>query len=220
MEKSNLLLLIFIGMIFCSCQPKINLKSDEHLSDTFSKGELNEMEKMIGYVDEMVLSKTGKQDINQAYHQYLNELNKHIQDSSKFLVLFKEEEKYEFLESLDSTVFNEFFRLDSHIRMTRYKDTVYRDLENYKHLNLQPGGRYLEYLKKVGETDAFYESVTESTEIAGDLSPAIAVYFPEQHEEFNFTVPKNRLWAAVYLLRIEEHHDKKMERYLKWQENQ
>ena len=81
-------------------------------------------------------------------------------------------------------------------------------------MDLSRSGRYVDYLEKIGGEDAYYKSVKESLEAAGAFTASIAASFLKIHNELDFTIPKNRLWAAIYILRIEEHHDKKMERYL------
>ncbi len=212
--KKNALIISIISIVMISCQDEIDLRSDKYISDIFTKKEIKEIEKMISYVDNMVLSNTETKDIDHAYHMFLDKIDRTIQDSSRFLVPFEEEKKYQFLENLDPIVFKEFWNMSDHLKMARYKDTIYRDLENYKSLDISPVGRYVEYLKKVGEKDEFYISLGEQIELAGDLPAANALWFPKNHRKFDFTIHKNRLWVVVYILRIEEHHDKKMERYL------
>jgi hypothetical protein len=214
MRKAKLILLIIITITLFSFQSKVNLQSDKHLNEIFSKSEIKEIEKMVSYVDSMVLKNTGTEDINQAYHQFLEKLNRTIQDSSKFLVPFEEEKKYQFLESLDSTVFNDFWQMGNFVKMSMYKNTIYRDLCGYKYLDMHPFGRYMEYLEKLGKEDDFYKSLKENIEMSGDIPVTMSIWFPMNHQQFDFNLPKNRLWATVYILRIEEHHDKKMERYL------
>ena len=215
MLKIRFFQFIVIGILIFSCQKQSILKSDKILNEIFSKSEIIEIEKMIKYVDDYVIESTKNKDINQAYHLFLDKLNQTIQDSSRFLVPFKEEEKYEFLESLDSLTFNEFWRMRSQVKTARYKDSIYKDLEGFKSLNLRPYGRYRVYLEKIGSEDEFYKLLKESLDVAGDLPTSTAIWFPMNNKEFDFTIPKNRLWVAIYILRIEEHHDKKMERYLK-----
>jgi hypothetical protein len=214
MRNTKLILLIIIAIPLFSFQWKVNLQSDKQLNGIFSKSEIKEIEKMVSYVDSMVLKNTNTADINEAYHRFLEKLNQTIQDSSKFLVPFEEEKKYQFLESLDSTVFNDFWQMGNFVKISRYKGTIYRDLDGYKHLNLHPFGRYMAYLEKVGKEDDFYKSLKENIEISGDIPVSMSIWVPANHQKFDFNLPKNRLWVTVYILRIEEHHDKKMERYL------
>ena len=214
MNKVKFALLIFIGLTIFSCQKRFNLQSDKKLNEIFTKSEIIEIEKMIIYVDDRVIEKTGNKDIEQAYHQLLDKINQTMQESSNFLVPFEEEEKYKFLESLDTSVFNEFWYMGNHMRSAIYKDSIYENLDNYKHLELGHRGKYSDYLEKIGENDAYYQSVKEILDFAAGLTPSIVAPFLKIHSEFDFTIPKNRLWAAVFILSIEEPHDKKMERYL------
>ena len=215
MRKIKFTLLAIIGLTLLSCQSKFDLKSDKHLTEIFSNNELVEIEKMISFVDSRVVELTGNRDINEAYHQLFDKIDKTMQDSSKFLVPFKDEEKYLFLESLDTTVFSEFWYMGNHIRKAVYKDSIYQDLDNYSYLDLKHSGRYSDYLEKIGENDAYYQSVKQTLDFAAGLAPSIVASFLKAHNEFDFTIPKNRLWATVFMLAIEEPHDKKMERYLK-----
>ncbi len=213
MRKIKIALLFIIGVTLISCQPKFDLKADRHLAEVFTNSELAEIEKMISYVDDRVVELTNNRDIDEAYHQLLSKIDVTMQDSSKFLVPFEEEQKYEFLHSLDTTVFNEFWTI-GRVRKAVYQDSIYENLDNYKTLDISGSGRYVDYLERVGEDDAYYKSVKETLEAAGGLTPSIVASFLTMHNELDFTIPKNRLWATVFILRIEEHHDKKMVRYL------
>ena len=213
MRKIKIALLFIIGVTLISCQPKFDLKADRHLAEVFTNSELAEIEKMISYVDDRVVELTNNRDINEAYHQLLSKIDVTMQDSSKFLVPFEEEQKYEFLQSLDTTVFNEFWTI-GRVRRAVYQGSIYENLDNYKTLDISGSGRYADYLERVGEDDAYYKSVKETLEAAGGLTPSIVASFLTMHNELDFTIPKNRLWATVFILRIEEHHNKKMVRYL------
>lgn len=219
MRKVKFALIIILGFTLMSCQSKLDLKSDKHLNEVFTDREIAEIEKMISYVDDMVVEQTGNRDVNEGYHQFLDKQLQSIEDGSSYLMPFEEEEKYRFLESLDSTVFNEFWYMGNHIRYAKYKDSVYQDLDNYKYLDIKYRSKYRDYLEKIGENDAYYQSVKETFDLAGGLAPDIVVRFLNMQSEFDFTIPKNRLWATVFLLAIEESNDKKMERYLN-QKNQ
>ncbi|MGD9929414.1 MAG: hypothetical protein AB7U05_05310 [Mangrovibacterium sp.] len=207
-------LLLTLTLIMFSCQDRLDLTTDKLLTEAFTKNEINSLESMVDYVDKMVLAKTNEADINEAYHQFFELMSQMIKDSSKFLVPFSEKDKYDFLEKMDTTAYNDIWRISTNVKMVKFQDTIYRDLENFKALKLRPVGNYMDYLKKLGDTDEFFKSLHESIEVAGDLPASIAVYFPDNHNKFDFNIPKNRLWATIYILRIEEPVDMKMERYL------
>lgn len=197
-----------------SCQNKVGLETDNLLNETFNKSEIKDLETMVIYVDKMVKEKTKENDIDRAYHLFFEKMSKVIKDSSTLMVPFPENVKYEFLEKMDTSVFNAIWHMSTRTREGRYQDTIYRDLENIKTLKLKPVGGYINYLEKLGETDEFFGLLHKKIYSAGDMSTGIAVYFPSNHEKFDFNIPKNRLWAAIYILRIEEPFEMKMKRYL------
>lgn len=205
-------LLILIGFTIFSCQSRINLESDKDLHEVFTASEVKEIEKMIHYVDDRVIELTGNKEIEQAYHQLIDKLLHPINDGSEFLVPFEEEEKYKFLESLDSTLFNEFWTVGQ-VRKAMYQDSIYE--EGYQFLELNVSGKYVaDYLETIAKFDEYYKSEKEIIKMAGGLAPTTKAWFLKNHTEFDFTIPKNRLWATVFILTIEEPHDIKMERYL------
>ena len=73
----------------------------------------------------------------------------------------------------------------------------------------------MDYLEKIGKDDPFFKKVREDYENIGNLSASLYPLFPKGHSNFDFNIPKNRLWATIYLLRIEEPIEKKLDRYKK-----
>lgn len=218
MRKIAFILLCIIGFTLLSCQSKLDLKSDKQLTEIFTDSELKDIEKMISYVDDMVVEETGNRDINEAYHQLLDKMDESMKTVGLF-VPFEEEEKYQFFESLDSTFFNEIWYMGNRLRYAKYKDSTYHDLDNYKYLGLRISGKYVDYLEKIGEEDKNICYFKEDIKLAGGISPAAVARFLYKRKDFDFTIPKHRLWVTVFILSIEEPHDKKMERYLNQKES-
>ncbi|WP_419211918.1 hypothetical protein ACNR9Q_14375 [Maribacter sp. X9] len=192
-------------------QKKIDLTSDESLTKIFNQTEIKGLESMVRYVDNMVLNRKNETDINKAYHLFFEE----IAQSKEYIVPFEEIEKYKFLENLDSIQFATIWNFAYHIDMISTGDTIYRNLDNFKMLNIKPYSKYMDYLKVIGKDDAYFKSLQQEFEGAGNLMQDSAEWFPKNHTKFDFNIPKNRLWAAVYLLRREETTEMKLDRYLK-----
>lgn len=213
MRKIKIALFIIIGCTLFSCQKRYSLQQDKQLNEIFTDNEVSEIEKMIHYVDDRVVEETGNKDIDQAYHQFLDTLlhSMYGDRDPTYLAPFEEEEKYKFLKSLDTAVFNEFWDI-RRARKAVYQDSVYE--HGYQSIDLNHRGRYSDYLEKIGEHDAYYQSMKRTLDFAAGLSPTIVAWFLKMHSDFDFTIPKNRLWAAVFILSMEEPHNKKMERYL------
>jgi len=214
MKSLKFIILFVIGILCFSCQSEVNLKSDKYISEIFTTEEIKEIERMVNYVDDCVIEKTGETEINAAYHQYLDSMKLALKGNGELIVLCDDVLKFQFIESLDSIVFSEFWRFKSP-NTIRYQDSIYKDFDGYRVLNLQCFGRYVKYLEKVAPNDEFFHNFVEVLPYAGGIPASLMIGFPEMHEKFDFTIPKNRLFVVVFLLRIGESTDKKMERLLK-----
>lgn len=214
MKNLKAILTLILISVMISCQNQPNLKKDKLLNEFFNKNEILELESMVSFVDKLVLERTKETDINKAYHLFFEDMSRKMSDSSFHIVAFPENVRYEFLENMDTIVFHEIWDMSTHLQYAGYKGTIYRDLENFKQLSLNPTGRYVEYMKALGETDDFFESLHNRIVVAGDLPVGIMAWFRANHNKFDFNVPKNRLWASIYILRLEEPFGMKLERYL------
>ena len=209
--KKLILPVFAVLALFQSCTPtKNHIVPDEIAKEIFSPAELKGIEEMIIYVDRQVSEITKETEINKSYHAYFNELSFDV-----FPALVKDTAKFKFLETIDEEAFSTIWRMDHHTEMVKTKDTVLTDLHGYQSLELNPLGKYLNYLKELGKTDKHYSEIYKSIEIAGDLSPSTVAWFREHHQELDFTRFKDRLWATVILLRMGDPLEEKVERYLK-----
>ena len=202
--------------IMQSCTPTSkNLVADETAKKIFNTTELKGIEKTISFVDSIILDNTNATDINQGYHAYFDKLKPYILEGKIYPALVKDTVKFKFLETLDEEAFAAIWRMADYLKMVKYNDTILTDLHGFKSLTLNNQGKYMIYLKETGKSDNWYAELYKSMEIAGDISPSFSTWFPMHHQDFDFTLFKNRLWAAVLLLRMGDTFDESVERYLK-----
>ena len=123
-------------------------------------------------------------------------------------------EKYEFLESLDKSAFDAIFIMDNSMERVKYKDTILTNLENIKSLSMNIGGKYIKYIEKLAENNKYFKSFHDQLITVGDMSASFVTSFPLNHKEIDFNKLEYRLLASVYILRIEENINDKIERYL------
>jgi hypothetical protein len=210
-------ILAFLLLFTCCNQPKNELIVDETAKEIFSATELEEIKKVIFYVDSTVLDITSAEDINRAYHIYFDTLLSKMKNGEDIIGLVKDTVKYKFLENLNKESFEAVWRMSEKARMVKYKDTLLSDLKGYKTLEINMIGKYLDYLNSTGKTDSVYAQIVNSIQIAGDIPPSTFGWFLTNHDDFDFTNFKNRLWATVFLLRIEDPMEEKIERALRKQ---
>ena len=202
--------------MFQSCVPTSNdLIPDETAKEIFNPSELKGIEQMIKYIDNEISENTNVTDINQSYHTYFDKLESYVSNGKMFPSLLKDTTKFKFLETIDKEAFSAIWKMDDYVKMVKYRDTTLTDLYGFKSLELNHQGKYLKYLKEIGESDNKYAELYKSIEIAGDISPSTVGWFPAHHKEFDFASFKDRLWATVFLLRMGDTLEEKVERYLK-----
>jgi hypothetical protein len=212
----NVLILIFAVLISMQCfaQGNKKLKVDETAKMIFTSTELKGIKEMIQFVDDAVTDSTNAADINQAYHTYFENYKSYV-DNGFLPALLKDSLKFEYLETIDKTAFDAIWRIDDSVRKIRYKDSILTDVHGFINLDVNLDGKYLTYLKEIGKIDSFYEHLYNNFEIAGDFGSGIYIWVPTHHQEFDFTLFKDRLWATVFLLWLGDPFEEKVERYLK-----
>jgi hypothetical protein len=192
------------------CQEKLDLRGDESISKTFSEKEIEGLESMVGYVDNLVIKTKNEPNIDNAYHLFFEK----IAQSTEYDVPFEETEKYQFLKSLDSVQFSAVWRFDSHMDMLTIRDTVYRNLDNFPQLVIKPFSKYMDYLEEIGKEDPYFQGIHKNFKNVGGFSAADFGLFLRNHSVFDFTIQKNRLWAVIFSLGMEENYELKLDRYL------
>ncbi|SHI57612.1 hypothetical protein [Pseudozobellia thermophila] len=220
MKTGAFFLLLLLAVPQGFCQKGIDLGGDKLLIEIFNPSQIQGLESIVRYVDHRVLEGRDTADANEAYHLFLEEMALFNDKAAKppgDKVPFQEEEKYKFLEAVDASLFNAVWKFEDHSGVLRYKDTVYRNLKNFKSLKLRPFGKYMDYMGEIGKNDPYFLSLRKQMGDVGNLSAGSAYGFVKNHANFDFNVPKNRLWAAIYLISIEEDYETKLDRYFKAQ---
>ncbi|WP_320017778.1 hypothetical protein [Labilibaculum manganireducens] len=200
---------LFILLVLVSCQSttknRLVMSSDQLLMETFSVKQIESLQSIVAYVDDMVLSKTKTENIEEAYHEYFDSLSKQLEngitkDGFKLNAPFKEQEKYQFLKNIDKDVFNGIWVLVAESKVLSASKIA--SLDQMKDLELSTSGLYMDYLNKLGVTDNRYKDLYDLIQSTGGMvGPST---FMSVHEGFDFGVVKNRLWAAIYLLNLKD----------------
>ncbi|MFA9372192.1 MAG: hypothetical protein ACERIH_10825 [Labilibaculum antarcticum] len=200
---------LLLLLVLFSCQSNIrnslDLSSDQLLTETFNSKQIESLSTIITYVDSMVLSKTKNENIEEAYHECFDSLSNQLgdgftKDGFKLNGPFKEKEKYQLLKSIDKDVFNGIWVLVVDNQAIRAENMA--GLDQIKDLELNTLGLYMDYLNKLGKTDKRYKDLHDFIQsTGGSMGPST---FIQIHEEFDFGIVKNRLWAAIYMLNLKD----------------
>jgi len=214
MKNLIILPIILLTMVQIYCQKKFDVKSDENILEIFSIQEIKDLNSIVEYVDNRVLSVSNKESLDEAYHDYFGKMSGLFEKDSVFPVHFDEIEKHKFFGNLNKSTFDAIFRMTTYREKVRYKDTILTNPDNMKILKFNSTGRYMEYLEKVGQSDKKFKEIHKIIEISGDIPMTVNMWVSDNHEDFDFEIIKNRLWAAISMLRFEGRSDDKIKRFL------
>lgn len=209
----NIKILILLLTVFYSCTNSgINLKDDKALTSVYSSDEIKEIEKMVNYVDERILSITGNENINQAYKIFWQSFTK-MNAAEDLQSPFKDDEKYAFLESLDKKTLESFFVFDTCYSKVKYQDSIYTNLCGVKHLEFSYNGKFMSYLYETGKSNQDFKELHSLLEAAGDISATQYQGFGHYYDNIDINSTNWRLLSTFYILMIEEEIDVKLKRH-------
>lgn len=189
----------------------VDLFSDKDLCQIFNVNEIESLASMVDFADSAVVAITNNKNRADAYHDFFEAYGKGLNETSKKIRPFKEKEKYIFLENMDKDAFDAIWRFDTHIDRLKYKDTILTNVDYITFLSINPFGRYMKYLMQIGKKDHRYKDLHDTILAQGDLSTSSGLW--TIHDEFDFGKVENRIFAAIYILKIEDSFETKLDRY-------
>ncbi|WP_066629033.1 hypothetical protein [Labilibacter marinus] len=224
MKRIILLLAIILTYSCTNNSASFSLKEDVVLNDYYTQKEIVTLEELIRYADDAMLKVTGEKDIVTAYRSYFatysaawNEKNGRMDSKPPI----PEQEKYAFLKSLNPDVIGSIWRFNQSHKLIYDKrsDTTFVNFTGITTLDEVMYGSFTEYLKELGEGDEYYKEYSKSLEQMGALPAAIAIYYARNNRKFDLEVPHNRLFAAIFVIGIEDNIYTKLDRYYETTKN-
>ena len=184
----------------CSKTNKFELKSRE-IEKFFSMKEINELNRIVAFVDSIVLSNSPYSDVNNSYWYYLDSLAEFgFSLGRSHWLEIEPETKYDFLNKIDSVVFNKIWLTyyDLPYRLRIHGETITGTLP--VSIDLNPQGVFALYIKELGNRNEFYNNFYVNCYEAGGLSPTANANFFSNNNKFDFNNSNNRLFVAVLIL--------------------
>lgn len=211
MKKLIQSILIVACFFWTSCTQSYPTKA---LIKTFNEVQLRDMERIVNYMDSLVVHHHPNLVKSTAYHTFFDSLKINFlePDSVDKWIAIDEIIKYDFLYSLDSSTFQAIW-VDNSPLMVRARDTMIENPPNYHSLDINNQGKVMDYLKQLGKKSKYFKSVHESIEACGAICPTLFAGMFYKHDNLDFKKIDDRLWAAIFYLSIEESIEQKIERY-------
>lgn len=197
---------LFCFLIIASCSKKElptykEMKSDKLMTDSFNDSELKDLAKIVDFFENEIcenFNEGDKSDIKRCYDKFnVKDTIASSQGSHlKFIDIKLQRKMYK---KIDSATLYSIWR---HGRC--YPDT----LKISENLGLRAwDGKYVEFIKKVGEKEEFFKNYAESLYISNGLGPGQIFELTMFYKTFNISDIKVRLLYAIQYLTINENLD-------------
>ena len=180
----------------------------------FTEQQRIELFKIVSFIDSIVLAQYRFAEIDKAYQYCYDSICKLSDSSHEEYTVNDGEERENFIFSLDTILFNKIWSKQIPIRV-KTRDTTLHYPENFYSIDLNPNGEYVKLLDNLGKSNRYYKKVHEGIISSGTFSPVFYAGFFNHEYSFDFKSISDRLFFSIALLTLDEHIEKKVERYLK-----
>jgi len=215
--KKTLLLFGFVLLVISCSKNSIRdrIKNDSTVNKVFNTNEIYSLIKIVEFVDSIVISETPDLSIDSSFHYFLDSIKTKALTLGFITEAIDQDYKYEFIFSLEPSLRRNIWRTDSIAYHIKYKDTILENLNDFPRLELKNKSKFMEYIKLLGENDKGFKELYEDVNHCGCLSQSLKAGYVINHHKLDFNKIDNHIWISVFILTLEEHIDKKVERYLK-----
>lgn len=187
----KLFLILIVTLFSCNNVKKNSsqLHDDETLKKVFTSAEIANLQKVLDYFDNHVFPNTI--DYNLDYYNYFDHLSE--VESYDDLLNKLDLKSSEFNTLLDGLIKNGFFS-GIWVEETNV-------LNGKKSLTINFNGKFLKFLKLMGDDYSFLKSYSENIEIMGGIGvSAMGGFLKEYYKQVDFSNPSFRLiWAVHYI---------------------
>jgi hypothetical protein len=198
---NKMIYIFIIALLSAGCSKN---KKQDLISQVFTKGEVQTVDKIVHYYDSIIVSRQGSLDENNdVYKKYLDNISLQIENSGDISKLLPEEEdRVQFLRSLNQDHLKEFYLISDSIIC--YDKTAHKRIKVYSpcSVNLNQEGKFMVFLRLMAKEKEFISENLKAIEIAGDFSPTNYSNLISQYDRFNFKNRDEKLYVIISLLII------------------
>ena len=191
------------------------LEDDRTIRKVFTSYEIDKLDLIISYFDNVIMNWASTPDTNKAYHEFLNSIIKSedYENIYKRVNPIPQKRKDLFDTLIVNNFFNEIWYYDTVMRI-RTRDTFLLNPPDFYSLELNIKGKYVKYLKKLGRRDKLYKGVYSDIMACAAIPPTTAWGSIQNNHLIDFNKEYNRLFMAINLLTFEENTETRVKKYL------
>ncbi len=200
--KNLFLISTMIIALSCTTQRQNDLSNDLTIKESFNTTEINDLTKIQSFFDKSIgLTESDKQDnLEKVYTDFFLQ-NSDIEKMSDFKLSINFNDQKGMYNQLDKKTFDNIWTI-SWLTKPDSNDSL-------KYIQLNRQGKYVEFLKSLGQQDSVINNYYNSLEIAGDISPTMVGDLIKNYKNYNIKDPKVRLIIAIHYLTQNDKFERK-----------
>jgi len=196
--KKIIYIIITTILISCTSSEKLELKSNKSISETFNESEIKDLQIILNFFNEQICDskKLNNDSLNKCYEKYCSEIKSEMNLKGGFNPKIDYKKQLELYEKINKENFNKIWKIGKSYNL--------RTKENFKDLELNYNGKYLDFLKKYGEENKTIHSYYESIKNSGDISPSTSAILILNYKLFEPSDIRSKLIIAIHYLTLND----------------
>jgi hypothetical protein len=193
-------ILLITGLILLttnSCQDGTKLSESKTFHKTFSEKTIQELQLLFDFFNTSISSTTDCEDLTDCYWSLFDQLLKSEENGSIDLPL-SFEEQMKVYERISKSTFNEIWAFGIGYN--------YREAPNdtFNIIGINSYGKYIQFLKEVGQDYPMIKGYTEGVEAAGDIPPSIIAGILMNYKQLDIKDTRVKFIIAIHYLTLND----------------
>ena len=199
--KKILIIGIILGLTNCTVSQD-RLAENKTFKKTFSSTEIQDLQLLFDFFNKSICSGVETQDLTDCYKEFFKRMEK-SSEANDMQLSIPFDKQMEVYNELSDLTFNEIWNLDG----TRVYLETPQDTFRIAYIDLD--GKYLEFLKKTGESDKVIKQYYETLLEVGDFSPSLIIGILMNYEQYDIEDIRVKFIVAIHYLTLNDRFERK-----------
>ena len=188
----------------CTYNTERKLNNNATVTDCFTREEIKDLTKLLDFFNEQicVLKSTEKKKVIECYDGFIERMSKTVETGS-FEINISFEKQYEIYKQISDSVFNQIWVFGRSWSRSS-PDTL-------KRIDYRVDGKYVKFLKELGNDYDMIKTYSMSLELAYSLSPSMIgeILMIKEEYQYDLTDIRLQLVVAIHYLTMNDQFERK-----------
>ncbi len=187
--------------LFITCSTNRNLVSNKQVSFVFNKTEIKDLEIILNFFEQNICK-----DFNNDYKSCYKSFNKRMLEEAnngKFGLIIPYDSQKRMYKRLNKALFNEIWSYGLSWK-PKSKDTI-------KIIGINFNGKYVNLLKKLGNSNASINKYYKDLQSSGDITPLMVNRLINEYDKYKIENIEIRLFYAIHYLILNDQFRTQLE---------